>query len=140
MEFPFSVPQAAAAKSILQVLAAFAAAIALCVGVWFFLIRPEAALKQAATSKGEAIIARAQAGASQDTVRIVVDHQQVVDTITHRTEVTNREILSSPGADAPVDPGVYDALVRSLCLQDGRRDPQCDPVLHGDGGGDRPQG
>lgn len=137
--FP-ALPQAAAAKGALQVAAAVAAAVALCIAAWFFLIRPDAALRQAATSRGEAITARAQAGAAQDTVRIVVDNQTHDAVITHRTEVTNHDILSAPGAAQAVDPDGYGAFVGALCLQDNRRDPQCADVLHRDGDGERPEG
>lgn len=130
--FP-ELPSPSAARDVLKVLAAFAAAGALIFAVWFFVVRPEGALRDAAEARTGEIVAQSQADAAQDTVRIVVDHQHAVDTITHRTEVTNEEILSAPGASQSVDPDGYDAFVRALCLQDGRHDPVCADVLHRDG-------
>lgn len=101
--------------------------------IWLVFIRPEAALRDAATSRTDAIVAETQTQAAQDSLRIVVDHNAVVREIHTRTEVTNEQILAAPGAGQEVDPALYDAIVRSLCLQDGRREPVCADVLHRDG-------
>jgi hypothetical protein len=103
--------------------------------LWFFFIRPDAALRRAATAEADAIVAETQGEAAEDTIRIVVDHNNEVATITTRIEETNAEILSAPGADQAVDPAGYDAFVRALCLQDGRREPVCADVLQRDGDG-----
>lgn len=97
---------------------------------WFFLVRPEAAQRQAATEHTNAVVADTQTHAAQDTLHIVLDQKNADEVITHRIEVTNHDIQSSPGADQSIDPGTYDALIRSLCLQDGRSEPQCADVLH----------
>lgn len=102
--------------------------------IWVIFIRPEAALRRAATAETEAIVADTQTQAAKETIEILVDHRNVVTEIHRRTEETNADILSAPGAGQEVDPGLYDALVRSLCLQDGRRDPVCADMLHRDGG------
>lgn len=102
------------------------------------LIKPAQDRQAAAVSRGEAVVATTQARAAEDTVRIVVDHQADRDIITHRTEVTTREILSQPGADEALDPELHSAGVRALCLQRDRSgDPVCAALLHrdGDGGG-----
>lgn len=103
--------------------------------VWLlvhFLVGPQQARKEAAQAQTEAIVADTQAQAAQDTVRIVVDHAEAVQTITHRTEVTTREILAAPGASDRIDPALHHAGLRALCLHDNRRDASCADVLQSD--------
>lgn len=102
--------------------------------VWALVLRGDIAIRHAAEAKASAAIATAQAGATQDTLRITVDHQNEVTKITQRTTETNHEILTAPGAGASVDPAVHRAGLRALCLQNGRRDRVCAEVLQPDGG------
>lgn len=105
--------------------------------LWFFFIRPDAALKSAATAKADRTVAEAQTQAAQDTVKIIVERGEAVATIQKRTEETNAEIKSAPGASQEIDPALHDAGLRALCLHDGRREPTCAVLLHRDGGVER---
>ncbi|WP_139375706.1 hypothetical protein [Sphingopyxis flava] len=108
--------------------------------LWFFFIRPEAALKDAAINRADRTVAEAQTEAAKDTVRIIVDHNATVETIQSRTEVTNRDIQSAPGAAQEIDPAVHAAGIRALCLHHGRDEPTCAVLLHRDGGSERAPG
>lgn len=133
MNFP-DIPQFKVAQSgaaVLKVVLFSVLALAL---VWFFFIRPEAAQQEAAESRVEATMAEGQAKAAEETVRIIVDHQDTIETITTRTETSSNEILNAPGADQTVDPAVHAAGLRALCLHDNRSNAECGPVLHSDDG------
>lgn len=102
---------------------------------YMVLIKPAQDRQQAATAKAREVVATTQGKAAEETVRIVVEHQDAINTITRRTEVTTREILSQPGASASISPELHAAGVRALCLHDNRADdPVCAAMLHPDGG------
>ena len=98
--------------------------------VWFFLIRPDAAQQDAADAHMGAAQAEAQAQAAEETVRVIVDHQRTIETITTTTETASNDILNSPGAEAAIDPALHNAGIRALCLHDGRAsEPACGSLL-----------
>ena len=105
--------------------------------VWFIFIRPDAALKSAATAEANRTVAEAQQQAAEETVKIIVEHGETVTAINHRTEVTNDEIQRTPGAIQEIDPALHAAGLRALCLHNGRSEPSCALLLHGDGSGQR---
>lgn len=120
MSFP-NIPRVSADTLKLVLFASLAA-----LAVWFFVIRPDAAQQAAADARGSEAVAEAQAGATKDTVEIIVKHRNEIDTITTRTEVTNREIRNAPGAETEIDPELHRSGVDALCMHDGREnDPAC---------------
>jgi cytoskeletal protein RodZ len=105
--------------------------------LWFIFIRPDAALKSAATAQADRTVAEMQTKAAEDTVKIIVEHGETVRTIHERTEVTNDEIQSAAGASQEIDPALHAAGLRALCLHNGRSEPSCAVLLQRDGGGER---
>ncbi len=94
--------------------------------LWWVLIRPVSAQKEAAAAKVEARGAENIAVAAKDATttgdRVQVLHDRI-ERITH--ENTTR-ILAAPGAAAPVPAAVGDAWLRAICLRNAhQRDPAC---------------
>jgi hypothetical protein len=86
--------------------------------------------QMASTAKTEAKLSANQAGAALASGKDAVDTlgktaaaEANTDTITEENE---RAIRQAPGADAPVDPAVHDAGLRSLCRRAAYRGkPEC---------------
>jgi len=104
--------------------------------LWFTLLRPQQATREAATAKTGAIVSDAATGAATDTLHIVVDRQAAEVRIIKTTEENTREIMAQSGALTPVDPAVHAAGLRAICVHDNASQPVCAGVLHDDGRGD----
>jgi hypothetical protein len=111
------------------------AAIAIGFVIWWVLIRPASDHQAAVQAKVDAATAKAGAGAAQDTVKIVVVHDQAAAAIDAQTQENDHAIRSAPGASTPVDPAFADTLRHALCMRVAyQRQPGCAAVL-GNGGG-----
>lgn len=111
------------------------AVVALAFAAYHYIVAaPRHAAQKVQTSKAATAEANSIAGAAVDTVRTMETYHTKVERIETRTQGSNHEITSAPGAGAIIDPGVYGAIVGALCLHDDRTDDVCvgRPVLHPD--------
>lgn len=112
------VPAARGARVLAGILAGLAAILLVGFLVWWLLVRPAAARREAAQAKGDAAVATHASEAAQAAVKITVDVDQKHAAIDATTSENDRAIKSSPGAMAPIDPGLARALHDALCLRD----------------------
>ncbi len=111
-----AVPQARVARMVLIAACILLAGAALGFLLWWVLVRPAQAERQAAVSHAEAATATATTGAATDTVHIVVDHNQADAAIVARIQENTHAILSAKGASDQVAPDVARAGRAALCL------------------------
>lgn len=104
--------------------------VAVLVAIWFVFIEPGRAAQREAEARVAAAAAQSRATSAAEAVNRVAERAED-EALTDQATRENRDaILSSPGARAPVDPGVDDAGRRAICLrQSARCTPGCVRLL-----------
>lgn len=101
-------------------------AAALCFVVYRSFIAPVNAKHDIAAAHGQQVINKAGADSAKDAVQAIAKHdqqEQHTDTVTRTNYVY---ITKQPGASDPVNPALFDAFTRSVCLRDSTAGlPEC---------------
>ena len=96
---------------------------------WKVFFAPINATHDIAAAHGQQVINKAGADSAKDAVQAVAKHDQAeqhTDTITRTNYVY---ITKQPGASDPVNPALFDAFARSVCLRDSAASlPECQSV------------
>ena len=109
-----------------------AGVVAIGFAAWWLFVRPQQARVAAASAKVEASGARATAGAAQDALKIVVDHQAEDQRIEIVTKEGERAVQTAEGAGES-SPAVAAALRRAVCVSSAYRDDPACAALRGAG-------
>lgn len=129
------VPQA---KGVRWVVYAGAALLIVCVigfCLWWLLVRPHQARVAAAAARVEAATSAATAGAAQDTVRIVVGHDEKVASIDAQTRSNDHAISAAVGAGDTIGADLDRVGRAALCMRDAyQSEPAC-AAMRGPGEG-----
>jgi hypothetical protein len=91
--------------------------------VWLVIVRPGQNAREAATARGEAVVATGEAKKAGEAVVIVQGATNTIREIERVTVQGNAAILAAPGAASALPADVAAAGRRALCLH---------PVYHGD--------
>jgi hypothetical protein len=102
------------------------------VAVLLWLVTAPARHRQAAAeAHAGVVVAQGQARAASDAVGVVSKAGEREAQIDQTTRENHDAIVSAPGAEAPVDPGVGDAGRRAVCMRrSAHSDPACQRLLH----------
>jgi len=123
-----------------QTVAAIVAAVIAAGVVYYFISAPQRAREANAKAEAGQVMSDAAQGAARDTITHIDHYINRTDTITRRTEETNREIANTPGADQLISPELDRAGRIALCMHDNRDDAECRNLLPGHDGGSEPTG
>lgn len=112
-----AVPQVRTARFTLYAIGAVLAAILLGVAFWWLFIHPRHVAERAAQDHADAAVSTGTAGASQDTVRIVVGVDQQHATTDRVTTENDHDIKAAPGAGESVGADLDRAGRNALCMR-----------------------
>ncbi len=101
-------------------------AVLLALAAWFIIAQLTGGKRAKVEAKLNRNVAEAALESGRDAVG-TVGAQQAAEAATDAvTRENDRDIRNAPGADAPVDPAVRDAWLRSVCRRaSSRLDPKC---------------